>query len=288
MQYLPRLRSLTLRLDPSSDDEWERQLDNMADLSPFLLIPSLRTLRCEGLRFYDTQHNESYPRPVTKLSDWLKKHSHSNVQEFYLYNCAVGGNDFLPLINFMPGLQRFHYTAVDPWGGVHCDSMASLIRENRTSWRELRFDLMPDTERARLHSWCKVHDQPWCDLSSMTALEVVGFPALLLHEKYSRIPPEHRRSPLSWMLPCQNLHTLELREYGWSEDLLMVQEALRALINDERFSTLTRIELSTNNDWNKPVPEFPQEMLLPGWSAATIDRSLHVYLSLTVLTRTGT
>jgi hypothetical protein len=122
----------------------------------------------------------------------------------------------------------------------------------------------------------------------MTSLEVIGFPSLLLHGTHCQISPEHSQNPLAWILPYQNLHTFELREYGGSDDLTMVQEAIHALMNDNRFSALNRIELSTNSDWEKPIPDYPQEMLPHGWTAATIDKNLHKAQGLTILTRTST
>jgi hypothetical protein len=45
-------------------------------------------------------------------------------------------------------------------------------------------------------------------------------------------------------------------------------------MKDVRFSTLTRIELSTNLDWHKPISDYPQEMLPSGWTATTIVKTL--------------
>jgi hypothetical protein len=121
----------------------------------------------------------------------------------------------------------------------------------------------------------------------MTSLEVIGVHAAILRGRVYQIPIEQAQNPLPWVLPHQSLHTFELREYGWSESLSTIQKALRALMNDDRFFRLTRIELSTYKDWAKPIPDYPQNMLPPGWKAMTFDGSQHGCLGLTVLTRTG-
>jgi hypothetical protein len=277
MQYFPRLRSLTLSIDPAFVADDYRDHDNMPDLAPFLLIPSLRKLHCLRLDFYHRDGEPPSPGGTEReiFLEWLSDHSHSNVRELYLSDCTVPQTILLPLLEFMPDLERLHFTTTDPWSlSSNCDLMASLIQEYRDPLRELRFDIHPRTPKEARHANCKVHNQPWCNLSESASLEVIGIPSPVLHGTICEIPSQHRQNPLAWMLPYQNLHTLELREYGWSDDLPMIHEALRALMKDVRFSTLTRIELSTNLDWHKPISDYPQETLPSGWTATTIVKTL--------------
>jgi hypothetical protein len=120
----------------------------------------------------------------------------------------------------------------------------------------------------------------------MTCLEVIGIPCFLLDGNVTSNLFDCNK-PLSSVLPCERLHTLELREFGDCEYPQAIQQALRALMNDVRFYMLNRIELPTENA-DHPDSEYPREMLPPGWIATTIDKSRHKYKALFVLTRTGT
>jgi hypothetical protein len=83
MQYLPRLRSLTLRIHPSFEADDYCDHDSIPDLAAFLLLPSLKELHCDHIDFFYRN-----PEPSSlgvgsdeSFSDRLLDHSQYHVQE---------------------------------------------------------------------------------------------------------------------------------------------------------------------------------------------------------------
>jgi hypothetical protein len=254
-RVLPRLCKLTLHKELEEGFDTKPCFWQFAHL---LLLPQLRVFTGRQLDFGRCQ--EAIWRT------WLRQNASTNIRECYLENCTPGGFPLSALFGIMPQLEILHVKNTDDVL-EYTEEAEAMLRELArlaTPLRELRFDACNTGFSHHIST-----DSLWCSLAKIHTLEIIGISYDLIQQSCAENGASDD-GPLTFILPWQNLHTLQIRDCSeWHSTA--IQHALQALMGDTRYHKLCRIELQFERDYwgdNSDLPlEYPQAMLAPGWSA---------------------
>jgi hypothetical protein len=183
---------------------------------------------------------------------------------------------------------------------VCCDSEVEPILRELTRLalplRDLRFDATANRfDATSPYNYFISEGGSWRGLADISTLEVLALPYTAFAATYHQnslstgLRVSERsvgrfnvsEGPLTWFLPGQNLHTLQIRDYEHDETTM--QLPLRKLMTDSRYPKLSRIELLLDRRQqeyeNLSIHSF-DAMLAPGWIAEHFSRSSpHPYWS---------